>query len=560
MWTPKLQTPDDFASTAGECAAKPSKIVCSALLLSTLSRKERTYREPMNDADNVSPSVSLGEDLSSSSYRVVRRLAKGGMGEVFVVEHKELGTELVMKVIRSQLPEFEEELTRRLRTEARMMVAMTHVNLVRVTDFGFTRSGRAYLVTELLEGETLGAYANRLGTVPLREAVEITSQMLRGLGFVHARGLVHRDIKPDNIFLASTPGGPPIVKILDFGIAKLQSAEAKARMGVAAQSTKEGTVLGTPKYFAPEQAMARPVDARTDLYSAACVFYRLVAGRPPFLAEQSSIELYEKHILETPHPPSAYAPRPLGLAVDAFVLRALAKKKEERYASADEMLAALDTAVKLSAGQPTVPYAATASPLPGVPLTALAPNISPPARVSPVSTAPSAATASDGDTVEGTVFKPGTAARYDDDVAQEVDRPRRGRQNLAVLTAPTMQSTTSLVAPPAASLGPRATAVLATQRPGALVDSTEQLPLGPVATPAGAPSFSSFWGSIVTAKADSSGAIEARASSDTPMSSVDATQSTLPTRELLRLVFVGLGFGLAVALVAVAAYFWGRAR
>ncbi len=281
--------------------------------------------------------LRIAEELGSTPYRHVRGLARGGTADVHVVEHRALGGEAVMKIVRAPDEEMDEVLTKRLLAEGRMLRRLRHPNIVEVLDFGFTASKRAFLVTELLRGRTLKEEVlRREAPLDLGEARRVLAAVLEGLESAHGAGLVHRDLKPDNVFYLDAVGDAPRgVKILDFGIAKIVSADTRGAAASTIIQTQQGFMLGTPMYAAPEQIAAAGVDARADLYAAGGLLYFLITGRAPFLG-RSSYELLQAHISEAPEPPSAHVPT-IPDAVDAFVLRALRKRPAERFVSAAEM-------------------------------------------------------------------------------------------------------------------------------------------------------------------------------------------------------------------------------
>jgi serine/threonine-protein kinase len=289
------------------------------------------------------PLQELANDLAESRFRPLRRLAMGGMGECWVVEHVELANEGAMKLLRPELVSAA-DLTKRLRAEGRMLMGLVHENLVRVLDFGWTRSKRAFLVTEFLKGETLGARLKARKALPLGEALALTRQMLSGLEVVHAAGLVHRDIKPDNLFLADLPGrDAPVLKILDFGIAKVLTPQAKALAGTIA-ATQTGMLVGTPSYASPEQVKGEPVGVTSDIYAVGCVLYRMLAGRPPFVRERQ-VDLLAAHVLDEPESLLATARVPVTSEVDALVMKCLEKDPANRFASAAELASAVDALI-----------------------------------------------------------------------------------------------------------------------------------------------------------------------------------------------------------------------
>lgn len=292
------------------------------------------------------PASPIELELRSSPYKWIQALARGAMGEVHVVEHRELGTRGALKILRAELSET--ELAARLRAEARLLTFMTHPNLVRVLDFGWTELRRPYLVSELLEGETLGARLKREETLDATDAAEITLQTLRGLEVVHKNGIVHRDIKPDNLFLTGS-GRKLCVKILDLGVAKILSAATRHAAGGIAP-TAEGTLIGTPSYVAPEQIASRRLDARADLYGLGAVLFRMLAGTPPFV-RSDQIELLRAHLMEEPVFPARRAAEPpeierVALRLQQIALRALAKDPEDRFASASVMALAIEAALQ----------------------------------------------------------------------------------------------------------------------------------------------------------------------------------------------------------------------
>lgn len=314
-----------------------------------------------------------GRELASASYEPLAHLASGSFGDVFVVRHRDLGSELVLKLLK---PEFktQEDVVERLKVEARILTRVSHPNLIRVTDFGWARSGQPFLVTEKLDGETLQDRLKREGSIPLAQAVDLAVQMLEALAVVHEARLVHRDIKPANLFLAARPGGGSTLKLLDFGIAKILDPDEGASLGRRIK-TAEGMVLGTPAYLAPEQVLGRPVDARTDLYAAAGVVYRMLAGRPMFVVK-SQDELILGHLQLVPEPVSKHAPFAVPPEIDAAVAKGLEKDPAKRFQSAREFAEALKAAGQARASLPrtTVPlhlHQAVA------PATALAPTPAP---------------------------------------------------------------------------------------------------------------------------------------------------------------------------------------
>lgn len=268
-------------------------------------------------------------------YRVTRRLGAGTVGTVYEVEHVDIGARFAMKILGPRLIGVP-GVTERFAREARAAASLDDPRIVRVTDFG-RHGDRPYLVMELLEGRTLGA-AMLAGALDARAVVELLMDVLDGLGAAHARGIIHRDLKPENLFVVERNGARG-AKILDFGLAKIAVPQDELR-------TAEGTVFGTPRYMAPEQASGEPVDARADLYSVGVILFELLSGKPPFVGTSAS-EVLRKHVFE-PAPQLRLPAGTRGLeaeAIAAAVGAALEKNPAERPASASALRALLEQAL-----------------------------------------------------------------------------------------------------------------------------------------------------------------------------------------------------------------------
>ncbi|MFW5925429.1 MAG: protein kinase domain-containing protein [Myxococcota bacterium] len=263
-------------------------------------------------------------------YRVERQIGEGGMGIVYLATHTVLGKKLALKVLRGEMAR-DADVVRRFIQEAQTASSIGHSNIVDISDFGRLDDGAVYFAMEYLDGDALTQLIGRGGSVPMREAIRIIEQMASALGAAHARGVVHRDMKPDNVFILRR-GDDPVVKVLDFGIAKVGGAGAKL--------TKTGMVFGTPHYMSPEQAAGHAVDGRTDIYAVGVIMYEMFTGKVPFEAD-TFMGILTKHMFEQPVPPSQMVEGgPLG-AIEDVILRALAKKPEQRYQTMEELLADL---------------------------------------------------------------------------------------------------------------------------------------------------------------------------------------------------------------------------
>ncbi len=285
-----------------------------------------------------------GEDplvgrLIAERYRVLAPLGRGGMGAVYRVEHLMLKKELALKFLHPELGRLD-EVARRFEREAEAAARLDHPNIVSVTDFGRTADGMLFLVMELLQGQSLTEVIRPDGAgrpLPVERALHIVRQILRALEHAHASGIVHRDLKPDNVMLIARDGDDDVVKLLDFGIAKM-TAPADGEPGQAL--TQAGVVFGTPEYLSPEQAMGEEADQRADLYSAGIVLYEMLTGKRPFEA-QSKVAIVSMHLTQKAMPVTEHVPD-VPKWLERVVERAMAKKRDERYASAGAFLGALD--------------------------------------------------------------------------------------------------------------------------------------------------------------------------------------------------------------------------
>jgi serine/threonine-protein kinase len=284
------------------------------------------------------PSPAAPADpLCGTPYAATRLIGQGGMGEVFAAVHTGLNKPVVVKLLHERMahdPRFAD----RLRVEAQALAAVVSEHVVNVTDLGKTPGGRPYLVMDRLEGRSLRQEIDARGTLPVGEAIAIVVQILKGLSAAHRLGIIHRDVKPDNVFLCVDPAGqkPPLVKVLDFGIAKVRDAGGVAAPVRAAQfPTEEGVLVGSPRFVAPEQVRFQPVDARTDVYAVGLVLYTILAGRGPFAHAGDMLDLLNAHASEAPEPPSRYAAQAISPELDRAILRAIAKQPDHRFASAE---------------------------------------------------------------------------------------------------------------------------------------------------------------------------------------------------------------------------------
>ncbi len=264
--------------------------------------------------------------LASTPYRPQRFLGRGGMGEVWLCQHEVLLRRFAIKILHAHLGEHAD----RMRFEAKATGVINHPNVVEVVDAWTSPDGRPCIAMELLEGRSLWEELKDRVTLPLSEATEIAAQMLSALAAAHAIGIVHRDIKPENLFLHEPRGGDRILKVLDFGVARvLPDATAEAPAPPDAR-TATGTMVGSPRYMSPEARRGEQVDSRADLFSAGAVFYLMLTDRTP-----DNVEIRE------PEPPSRIAGDRVPRDLDPIVLRSVRARREERFQTAEAFLSAL---------------------------------------------------------------------------------------------------------------------------------------------------------------------------------------------------------------------------
>ncbi|HEY1815722.1 MAG TPA: serine/threonine-protein kinase [Kofleriaceae bacterium] len=281
------------------------------------------------------------------AYRVTGLLGQGGMGAVYIAEHSLLGRKAAIKVL---LPAFSRDahVVQRFFNEAKAVTQLSDPGIVQVFDFGTDAEGNAYIVMELLDGETVAARMDRLGRMPTLEAVRLVRLVCVALHAAHVKGIIHRDLKPENLFIVTDPGvaGGQRAKVLDFGIAKLSGEQGAASM------TRTGTMMGTPQYMSPEQCRGTgAIDPRSDVYSLGCVMFAMLTGRPPFEAEGAG-ELIVAHLQQ--QPPRVASIVGVPSAIDDIIQRCMAKEPGQRFASMIDVADALFIVEdQLSAGRAT---------------------------------------------------------------------------------------------------------------------------------------------------------------------------------------------------------------
>ncbi|WP_428269791.1 protein kinase domain-containing protein, partial [Haliangium sp.] len=287
----------------------------------------------------------IGETVGS--YRITRRLSSGGMGTVYEAVHTLIERRAAVKVLLPELSR-DSEMMQRFFSEAKATAAIGHPGIVEILDFGFDHRGVAYLVMEFLDGTPLNRRL-RAG-LGLEHALALVEHIVDALGAAHAKGIVHRDLKPGNVMVVadSAVAFGERTKLLDFGIAKLVD---NADSG---HKTRTGLVMGTPSYMAPEQCRGTGrIDHRADLYAVGCILFRMLCGRPPFVSEGTG-EIIGMHLFQPPPRPRTLNPN-LDPALEALVLRLLAKSPDARPQSAPALLEELDAVIALLPPSPAPP-------------------------------------------------------------------------------------------------------------------------------------------------------------------------------------------------------------
>jgi len=286
------------------------------------------------------------------TYRITRLIGIGGMGAIYEAAHVGAGKRVAVKMMSKELSEHPEALAR-FRREVKVTTELAHPNIVDVFDFGVSPTGEPYLVMEYLDGEDLEHYLEREGCVPLPTAVEIVKQLASALAVAHQEGVVHRDLKPGNVFLARSPGGEgAFVKIVDFGISKVLKS-------TTTQLTMARAVVGTPEFMAPEQAAGRVdwVDHRSDQWALACVTWHMLSGQLPFWKPEVN-DILNQVIAGEPTPLSPQRAGRIPREVDKVLRRALSKRREGRFPT----ITAFARAFEAAAGDAPARPASSASP------------------------------------------------------------------------------------------------------------------------------------------------------------------------------------------------------
>jgi serine/threonine-protein kinase len=308
-------TPGPVAALAGEPHAG-----------ATLAAGAPTVAVPVTSAAGA---LGRGQ-VFADRYEILGTLGKGGMGVVYRARDRQLDEVVALKLLRAEALASDPTLLDRFKQEIKLARRITHRNVLRTHDFG-EAAGVPYISMEYVDGVTLKDLVRSRGALPLGVGLRIAKEMCHGLGAAHAVGVVHRDIKPQNMMILPETGE---LKIMDFGIARVSSVGAES-----SGLTTAGTVMGTPDYMPPEQAQGRPADFRSDLYSLGVVLFEAFTGRLPFGGD-TAVAVVMAQIQSPPPKPRGINPK-LPAEIEAAVLRCLEKDPERRWQSAEDLLEAL---------------------------------------------------------------------------------------------------------------------------------------------------------------------------------------------------------------------------
>jgi serine/threonine protein kinase len=319
--------PDDaqFCASCGLPTARHSGDAATQLDLQQETNADSPRPTDGQHAPNDDPRVGMVLD---SKYKLIESLGEGGMGSVFRAQRLHIGDEVAVKLLHRDLVR-EKQALERFRREARTAAMIRHPNVVSIHDFndGTGAVSEAYIVMELVQGVSLAKLLRREGRMPPRRAVHLMQGICNGVGVAHRQGLLHRDLKPDNVIVVppAHDGEEETAKVVDFGLAKVRDVAAATAL------TQTGTVLGTLYYMSPEQCSGAELDARADVYSLGAMLYEMLVGNPPFRANNMA-GIISKHLHEQPPPFSEFLPVPA--AIQSVCLRALAKERDQRQADA----------------------------------------------------------------------------------------------------------------------------------------------------------------------------------------------------------------------------------
>lgn len=300
-----------------------------------LHRIKRVKNETLFEEQNKGPAAFLGKTIGGR-YQILSLIGEGGMSFVYLVKHRNLDKVMALKMMQPHHHQ-DADMIQRFKQEAKSVATLSHPNLVSIHDYGVTEEGFLFFVMDYVKGTTLSQLLKQNTAISLHVALPIFVQMCNALEHAHTKGIIHRDLKPSNIMLVQEQGQKDVVKIVDFGIAKLLTPKDSPEDKI----TKSGEIFGSPMYMSPEHCMGRELDPRSDVYSMACVMYEMLAGQPPFVGV-TAYEIFFKQMNTNPLP--LELPAELGKIaedVNTLVLSCLNRDPILRYQSMTELRHAL---------------------------------------------------------------------------------------------------------------------------------------------------------------------------------------------------------------------------
>lgn len=299
-------------------------------------RRQKLEEEGIDTSLEATAEELIGSVLSGR-YEVISFIGSGGMSLVYLVRNRELEKVMALKMMQPRLRR-DQEMIMRFKQEAQTVSSMDHPNIVAIHDFGVTDEGRFFLVMDYVPGMCLAELLVKEGRLAPERAIPILIQTCYAVAHAHARGIIHRDLKPSNIMLSTAEDQADIVKIVDFGIAKLQPPDGADDQKI----TRSGQLFGSPLYMSPERCMGRALDVRSDIYSMGCVIYEVFAGQPPFIGS-TVYEIFYKHMQQKPPALGKIInDRKLSEAIDEVIATCLAKDPAKRYQSMAHVADALE--------------------------------------------------------------------------------------------------------------------------------------------------------------------------------------------------------------------------
>jgi serine/threonine-protein kinase len=311
----------------------------------------------------------IGREILNGQFQILQKIGTGGMGSVYKALQPAMNRMVGVKILHPKLTN-RKDLVARFRREARAMSHLTHPNTVKVFLYGELEDGSLYIIMEFLDGKNLNQTVRAEGPMPIERGLPILMQVCSALEEAHRAGIIHRDLKPENIFLCQQGGLKDYAKVLDFGLAKVTEREMRPGSIIL---TQEGMVFGTPEFMSPEQAQGKTLTPTSDIYSLATILYEALTGKLPFEAK-TAMDFLSHHVSHKPIPLSERIPgKTFPPLLDKIVARALAKKPEERFASAADFGAAMQAVLQGQTELPaqltqqaTAPIQFTQTPSPGV--------------------------------------------------------------------------------------------------------------------------------------------------------------------------------------------------